>query len=352
MTLKQGQPPTPDQPSVSQFFKRKTPPVRSSSPPHAGTSSSTSAKRVKVEHGAPVRSAGTPPSKGKTRSEAIVLDSDDESDADKWAMDVDVSDDEVTMISGSVAAESTPPISAAEGRSGSATRKSGLSTARQQSSASGSRIVPSYVASTGASAISTAPVAPIFQRAQQAPPGRPSATAAVSKRPAFNAKDSAAAQALRILSYIEPGADLEETDPSGAGSSTATQAPQSPEAAAAKAKRHEQFATKLLGRRFGRRRSLDLDEADARDGRGADDNPEASASSDADDQERIDDDSANGEGSASPQRDDTKLGVLKAKLTAPVKKTAMGSKKKAPPEVGPSGQTYTPLEDQVRERTL
>lgn len=353
MTLKQAPAPASDQPSVSQFFKRKTPPPRSSSTsPHAANAASslTSAKRVKVEH-AP---AGSPSDKRKGRAEVIVLDSDGSGESVAWQMAADESDDEVQMISASVAtARSKPPAFTVVARPGltASTPPSGEARTQQQQLASGSRTVQSSVTSTSGSARSAAPVAPIFQQAQQAAQARPSAASAASKRPAFNAKESAAAQALRVLSYVEPVSDLDDVDASGAGpSTTVSQAPpvSAAESAAAKAKRHEQFAAKLLGRRFGRRRSLDLDEAEARAGHGSDDDAAAGGSSDADARERVDDESA--DDSTSLERPNAKLSALKSTLTAPVKKKETGGKKKASPEVGPSGQTYTPLEEQVRAK--
>jgi hypothetical protein len=348
MTLKPVLPPTPDQPSVSQFFKRKTPPPRSAttSPPHASASSSTSVKRVKTEHNPPTGSARSSPAKGKGRAEVIVLDSDDESDAAVRPMAVDGSDDEVQMISAPVTTVATAGARSNHPRMTAAGPPSVPRGMQQQPTASGSRSAASSAASTSSSARPAAPVAAIFQRAQQAAHARPSAASAATKRPAFNAKDSAAAQALRALTYVEPDPDPDDQlETSGVGPSIVTQVPLSAEATAAKAKRHEQFATKLLGRRFGRRRSLDLDEAEARAGGGSDYESAAGESNDGDEIGRIDDD---GDGSASPERGNAKLDALKSKLTAPVRKTAGDGKKKAPPEVGPSGLTYTPLEEQVR----
>lgn len=108
----------------------------------------------------------------------------------------------------------------------------------------------------------------------------------------------------------------------------------------AKSQRHEAFKNKLLGRTFGRRKSLDFDEAAGASGLvGAEPAPLNENDDDEDEDER------GGGGSAFASQ---KMQGLREKLTAKAKgkgKEVKGKKKLNP--VGPSGQTWTPLEMQV-----
>lgn len=87
--------------------------------------------------------------------------------------------------------------------------------------------------------------------------------------------------------------------------------------------RHEQFKAKLLEANLGRRRSLDLENAEAM----------TNAQGSGDEEERGDEEET---GSSS------KMKALKEKLTVKGK-----GKEKVKEVLGPSGKAYTPLEKQV-----
>lgn len=307
------------QPSVSQFFKRKSP------PPPASSSSPASAKRVKLEHSLP-------------SDEVIILDSDDDDDNQAGqsgravGQTVGLSDnddiEEVHLPAASSVVNSVP--------------------APFQKGASPSRPLPPPsppVASSSKSAASRPPpsLAPIFHLAQAGsrpsfPPPHVAKPSSTSTRPI---KRSAAAQALRSLTFIDP-----EDDQSGPVAGPSVQ-PLSEEEVRARARRHERFATKLLGRTFGRRRSLDLDEAEERGGLGGSDDM-GWKSEGEDEVMALDEDSSDG---AQPPAKKGKMAELKRKLVASSSsKTTV--KKKAAPKIGPSGLSYTPLELQVRSPGL
>jgi len=112
----------------------------------------------------------------------------------------------------------------------------------------------------------------------------------------------------------------------------------------ARSQRHEAFKAKLLGRNFGRRRSLDLDDAEEQFRRGGDQDD----ADDGGDGDQVD------EEEDEPSSSKAKMKSLKDKLTVKggkgkeVANTKGGGNKKGAGEaVGPSGLSWTPMEKQV-----
>lgn len=305
------------QPSVSQFFKRKSPPPPSSS-------SLASVKRVKLEQQQPLPS-----------DEVIVLDSDNDEDQggqpSRTASQIfGLSDDddirEVHPSAGSIVNSVPAPVKQP---------KQGASPPRKLPPPS------QPIAFSSKSGPSRPPpsLAPIFQSAQAGsrpslPPPHVARSSSTSTRPI---KRSAAAEALRSLAFVDP------EDDQGEPIAAPSVAPLSEEEVQARARRHERFATKLLGRTFGRRRSLDLDEAEERGGLGGSDDM-GGKSEGEDEVMALDEDSSDG---AQPPAKKGKMAELKKKLLASSSSKAT-LKKKAAPKIGPSGLSYTPLELQVR----
>lgn len=126
--------------------------------------------------------------------------------------------------------------------------------------------------------------------------------------------------------------------------STQPQQQPTPPQTIGRSQRHEAFKAKLLGRNFGRRRSLDLDNAEDQQLQGGggdeDDGEEGGGRGDEEDEDH--------EGSGSGAK--AKMKSLKEKLTAKGKvkevANAKGGKKKLE-AVGPSGLSWTPMEKQV-----
>lgn len=344
-----------DQPSVSQFFKRKTPPAAPGASASA-SSSSPAAKRVKLGAG-PRQGRSPPPAAAGATShgnEVIVLDSDDE----YGSMDIAFSDDEIQVVPAATTSTAgrRAPTPSRPPRPAAPLSASKAHASNTPSTGSSSHRLPLLSAAAGGSSTAprvkgagAPPVAPVFQQAQQASlAARPAGSK--SKRPSFNPKESSAAQALRALAYVDP--DPSQADDQlgelSAVAGPSTQPPQlSADAARARDQRHERFKTKLLGRTFGRRRSLDLEEAE-RMQMGSDEDRVEAGSDDEGGKAARGGDSEDPD--ASPPAKKGKIGELKSKFTAPPRKKALAIKKKAPPEVGPSGLTYTPLELQVRRR--
>ncbi|KAL7413339.1 muts domain V-domain-containing protein [Mrakia frigida] len=147
-------------------------------------------------------------------------------------------------------------------------------------------------------------------------------------------------EALQQFAFRPPPAPMEVVDDDDQLIPATQQQQPTPPQTIARSQRHEAFKAKLLGRNFGRRKSLDLDMADEL-GLGGEDGQDEGGNHDDNEDEDKDE-------SGSRQ----KMKNLKEKLTAKEKgkgkEVGKGGKKKLE-AVGPSGMTWTPMEKQVLE---
>jgi hypothetical protein len=137
---------------------------------------------------------------------------------------------------------------------------------------------------------------------------------------------------------VDLSSSSSHTQPLDSSASSSSKAAPRPPPSPASIKRHQAFRSRLLGRSFGRRKSLTLDEAEAAEPtKGRDGN---------DDEEEHEEQEKEIEEAGSSN----KMKGVKEKLTrgggSKGKALAKG-KGKEKESVGPSGQTWTPLEKQV-----